>query len=102
MSKSNKNKEEKPSEKTFLDYTPEQWAVLVKEVGNQFKEYAVVKGTQRKSLAWPVYLIIAMVFLGVIGLATLDIIEGQSVAFLAGTIVGYLLTYLGGYITPEE
>jgi len=102
MSKSNKNKDEKLAQKKWLDYTPEQWAVLVKEIGNQFREYTKVKGTQSKSLAWPVYIIIAMVFLGVIGLAALDIIEGQSVAFLAGTIVGYLLTYLGGYITPEE
>ena len=29
-------------------------------------------------------------------------IDGQSVTFLAGTIIGYLLTYLGGYVTPEE
>lgn len=102
MSKSKEKKEEKPAEKTLLDYTPEQWAVLVKEIGNQFREYAKVKGTQSKSLAWPVYLIIALVFVGVVGLAAIGIIEGQSVAFLAGTVVGYLLTYLGGYVTPEE
>lgn len=32
----------------------------------------------------------------------MGIIDGQSVAFLAGTIVGYLLAYLGGYVMPEE
>lgn len=88
--------------KGLLDYSPEQWAVLVKEIGNQWREIVKVKGAQSKSLAWPVYVIIGIVFFGVIILGAIGIVDGQSVTFLAGTIIGYLLTYLGGYLTPEE
>ena len=88
--------------KGLLDYSPEQWATLVKEIGNQWRETMKVKGAQSKSLAWPVYIIIGIVFCGVIALGALGIVDGQSITFLAGTIIGYLLTYLGGYITPEE
>ena len=90
------------SQKTFLDYTPEQWATLAKEIGNQIREHTKLKGAQSKTLAWPVYMIIGIVFIGVVSLAAMGIIDGQSVTFLAGTVVGYLLTYLGGYVTPEE
>jgi len=92
----------KRPQKSFLDYTPEQWTILAKEIGNQIREYTKLKGSQSKTLAWPVYVIIGIVFIGVVGLATMGIIDGQSVTFLAGTVVGYLLTYLGGYVTPEE
>jgi len=87
--------------KTLLDYTPEQWANFAERVGNQIVKYMESKRKEIRSLAYPVYFIIALIF-GVIGfLAWQGLIDGQSVTFLAGIIIGYLLSYLGGYLTPE-
>jgi len=88
--------------KDYSIIRPEQWAILVKEVGNQFQELSKIKSKQSKNLAWPVYIIIGIIFLGTIILGMMNVIDGQSITFLAGTIVGYLLTYLGGYVTPED
>ena len=98
-----KSREENQKEgKTLLDYSPKEWAEFVKEVGSQWIELTKTKTKETRGLAYPVYIIIAVIFGGIAYLASQHLIDGQSVTFLAGTIIGYLLSYLGGYIKPEK
>ncbi len=102
------NTEEKPTEKrkTWLDYKPEEWVNFIKIVGDEivtplkegFLDLQKTKVRARRNIAYPVYGIISLIFIGVTILASQNIIDGQSVTFFAGTLVGYLLAYLGGFI----
>ena len=107
------NEEEAPKEvapsqppKTWLDYSPEKWVGFIKTIGDEvikplkelYIEHETTKVKERRNLAYPVYLVIALIFVGVVFLAYQGMIDGQSVTFFAGTLVGYLLSYLGGYI----
>jgi len=88
--------------KTFLDYSPEQWQPLVKEIGEQIFRIASTRSGERRALSWPVFVLIGAVFVMVFILAFIGRIEGHYVTAIGGVIVGYLLSFLGEYLSPSE
>lgn len=91
-----------PIAKTLLDYTPEQWGGFLKIVGEVWTQIKTAGSSEKKHLAYPVYILIGIVFGGFIYLAVERIIDSQSVTFLFGIIIGSLIPFLREFIIPQE
>ena len=57
---------------------------------------------ERKSLSWPVFLLIAIIFASVAVLAWDGRIEGHYVTTMGGVIIGYMLSFLEVSFSPSE
>jgi hypothetical protein len=88
--------------KGIFDYTPEQWKVLVDAVGDQFRKYNEVQSVGQRRLAYPIFFLITVIFGATAFLTYSKVITGDAFLILGGTIVGYLLSFLGDYVTPKE
>lgn len=88
--------------KTLLDYTPEQWSEFVNTVGEVWIKIKTAGSSEKKYLAYPVYILIGIIFVGFVYLALNQIIDSQSVTFLFGIIIGSLIPFLREFIIPEQ
>jgi hypothetical protein len=91
-----------PPPKSLLDYAPEQWKVLVDAIGDQFRRYQEVSSHGQRRIAYPIFFLITVIFASTAFLAYSKIITGEAFLILGGTIVGYLLSFLGDYVAPRE
>ena len=91
---------------TLLDFLgkfeADDWKVFISE----FKEMAIetrrARLVERKTLSWPVFFIITLIFSAVTALAWIGKIEGHYVTGFGGVIVGYMLSYLEVSFSPSE
>jgi hypothetical protein len=60
-----------------------------------YKEYVVAKATR---ITIPLYILLAIVFISMAILTTLGKVSGESMVFLAGAVVGYIISLLSEYI----
>jgi len=93
---------QKPMAKTLLDYTPEQWSNFLNTVGEVWTKIKTAGSVEKKHLAYPIYILIGIIFIGFIYLAIQKIIDGQSVTFIFGIIIGSLIPFLREFIIPEQ
>src|SRR5438034_5421741 len=104
LSRMSKDNEREPSktQKGFFDYTPEQWKQLVDAVGDQFRKFHETETKGQRRLAYPIFFLITVIFGATAFLAYNKTITGEAFLILGGTIVGYLLSFLGDYVSPSE
>ena len=91
-----------PTAKTIMDYTPEQWSGFLNTVGEVWTKIKTTGSAEKKYLAYPIYGLIALIFLGFLYLSIQKIIDGQSVTFIFGIIIGSLIPFLREFIIPEQ
>ncbi len=89
-------------QKGIFDYTPDQWKVLVDAVGDQFRKFHEVQTKGQRRLAYPIFFLITFVFAATAYLTNNKTLTGEAFLILAGTVVGYLLSFLGDYVTPAQ
>ena len=85
----------------FLDkFDAEDYKVFV----SQFKEMAMetrsARLAERKTLSWPVFGLIAIIFLAITALAWVGQIDGHYVTSVGGVIAGYMLSFLETSFKP--
>ena len=96
--------DEEDQGKTLFDFLDKFDAEDYKVFFSQFKEMAMetrrARLVERKTLSWPVFGLIAVIFLAVTVLAWIGRIEGHYVTSFGGIIVGYMLSFLEVSFTP--
>ena len=64
----------------------------------EFKEMALetrnARLAERKTVSWPIFFLIAIIFLAITALAWVGQIEGHYVTSVGGVIAGYMLSFL--------
>ena len=92
-------KDEEDQGKTLYDFLDKFNAEDYKVFVNQFKDIAMetrrARLAERKTLSWPVFSLIAIIFLAVTALAWIGRIEGHYVTSVGGVIVGYMRARAG-------
>jgi len=68
---------------------------VLKDLTNTYKEY-LLKKTLR--LTAPLYVLLSVIFIGAVYLTITDKINGEAMALLIGTIVGYIITLISQYL----
>ena len=89
-------------QKGLFDYTPAQWTTFVNAVGDQFRKFHEVETKGQRRLAYPIFFLITVIFGSTAFLAYNKTITGEAFLILGGTIVGYLLSFLGDYVAPAS
>lgn len=88
-------------DRTLLDYTPEQWSSFIETVGTVWTQVKTAGSKEKKQLSYPVFGLVAVIFVGFIWLASKKLIDSQSITFLFGIIIGSLIPFLREFIIPE-
>lgn len=83
-------------EYAFENYKAEDWEKLFQAFTEMMIKTKKASTAEKKTLSWPVFAIITLIFAGVLALVAIDKIEGQIVTSIGSVIVGYLLSFLGG------
>ena len=106
-STNNKNNEEHEGEPSFWNMLAEKfeaddWRELARELKEILLEVRKARLAEKKSLSWPVFLLIAVIFASVAILAWDGRIEGHYVTTMGGVIVGYMLSFLEVSFSPSD
>ena len=99
---SNNREEQPPSsslgrtiEYAFEHYQAEDWEKMFQALTDLLIKTKTASTVEKRTLSWPVFALIALIFGGVLYMVAIDKIEGQIVTSIGSLIVGYLLSFLG-------
>lgn len=102
----NENEQSEEIGKTLWDFvdkfTADEWREIIGDIADKSYRIAQLRFQEKRTISWPIFGLIAFIFLAVSILAFVGNIEGHYVTSLGGVIVGYLLSFLGETVTPPN
>ena len=90
------------AQKGFFDYNPQQWKEFAETIGEQFRKYQESKSKGERRIAYPIFVLVTLVFVTTSVLTWSSTIGPEAFLILGGTIIGYLMSFLVDYIVPTE
>ena len=75
-------------------FEAKDWNEIAESIKEMLIEVRKASLAEKKSLSWPVFILIAIIFASVVLLAGMGRIEGHYVTALGSVIIGYMLSFL--------
>src|SRR6267378_1091550 len=72
------------------------------QLGDQFRKVHEVETKGQSRLAYPIFFLLTVIFGSTAFLAHNKTITSEAFLILGGTVVGYLLSFLGDYVAPHR